>query len=186
MNEETDPYHQVIEYQRMIKNQQIEYQNSIDISYKNITPPEWMKDIWNFCQILLKNLGIKNREVSLLFCDDTFIRELNKKYRAINSATDVLAFPQEVSPGNKNFPCNEKELIKGGQPGKICAGDIVISLPALMRNANNYHVHKEEELKRLIIHGVLHLTGMDHNEDGCDMCDMLILQEKLLKDLKGG
>ncbi|MBN2535544.1 MAG: rRNA maturation RNase YbeY [Spirochaetales bacterium] len=155
--------------------QEFEYQNSIDISYKNTHPPEWIKNIEAFSQLLLKKLDIKNREISLLFCDDIFIRELNKKYRGKDSPTDVLAFPQEN---------DTSEVFAGDmKSGKICAGDVVISIPTLIRNADEYHIPREEELSRLIIHGVLHLMGMDHMEEGSDM---LVLQEKLLKDIKGG
>ena len=149
-------------------------QNCIDISFKNIESPEWIGKIKFFCEKLLKHLGKENWEVSLLFCDDSFISELNEKYRAKSGPTDVLAFPQTS---------DNIEFFRNTQSEKIYAGDIVISLPTLLKNAYNLNVHKEEELKRLIIHGILHLAGMDHKKDGCEL---LILQEKLLKGLTGG
>lgn len=201
MNEESDPYQQVdqttkkTDFSKKSDTQKTEeedsYQNSIDISYKNIKPPEWIKAIELFCQRLLKKLDMSNWEVSLLICDDTFIRELNEKYRAINNPTDVLAFPGNYCPGRNirfpgynNSPGNgEIEFLQNTQSEIIYAGDIVISLPTCVRNAYHFHIHREEELKRLIIHGILHLMGMDHTGEGGDM---LVLQEKLLKDLMGG
>jgi len=150
------------------------HQNNIDITYKNIDPPEWVGGIEDFCKILLHSLGIKNWEVSLLFCDKGFIQELNKKYRAKNYPTDVLAFPQ---------CCDTIDVLQNIQGEKIYAGDIVISLPVVSDNAYKYEIQEEEELKRLIIHGMLHLLGMDHKEEDSKM---LFLQEKLLKDLMGG
>ncbi|MBN2441448.1 MAG: rRNA maturation RNase YbeY [Spirochaetales bacterium] len=148
--------------------------NCIDISYKNITIPPWTCDVESFCLSVLEKLDIKNWEVSLVFCDDPFIAELNETYRSTPGPTDVLSFAQiddhTGSPGN-------------GQSETVYAGDIIISIPTLLKNVNTEHIEREEELKRLIIHGMLHLAGMEHKEIGCKM---LKLQEKILKDLMGG
>jgi len=61
------------------------------------------------------------------------------------------------------------------------AGDIVISLDSLRSNAETFNVTMNEELKRLLIHGILHLSGMDHSDNDPQQ-EMLQLQEKILKE----
>jgi len=62
------------------------------------------------------------------------------------------------------------------------AGDIVISIDTLFRNADEFNVAVDEELKRLLIHGILHLSGMDHSDNSPEQ-EMLKLQESILTDL---
>ena len=68
-------------------------------------------------------------------------------------------------------------------------GDIVISLDTLPVNADYFEEDRNAELKRLIVHGLLHLNGMDHGEEHIEkgsapQCEMLLLQEKVLNNLK--
>ena len=63
---------------------------------------------------------------------------------------------------------------------RYVAGDIVISVDTLKKNANYFSVSENEELKRLIIHSILHLSGMDHSDNSKDQ-PMLVLQEDILK-----
>jgi len=83
-------------------------------------------------------------EVSLLLCNDSLIRELNGRYRGIDSATDVLSFPQDA-------------------PRLL--GDVVISVETAERQASEYGVTVQEEVERLLAHGVLHLLGYDHESE---------------------
>lgn len=90
-------------------------------------------------------------ELSLSFTDDNDIRELNRAYRGKDKATDVLSFSQlEVTD----------EEIEHLHPTIL--GDIVISLDTTKAQALELNVSFEDELKRLLIHGVLHLFGYDH------------------------
>ena len=111
----------------------------------------------------------------MLFCSDEFIKELNSQYRNIDSATDVLSFE------NGEEYEDEEGLWKN-------VGDVAISLETLPKNAEYFEVDTNTELKRLIIHGILHLNGMDHGEEHIEKGvvptdEMLILQENLLADL---
>lgn len=116
-------------------------------------------------------MKLDNWEVSVLLCDDCLIRDLNLRYRGINRPTDVLTFSQGQSPGKG---------AGGGQ--KYSAGDIVISMETLNRNAKLNGVDTEEELRRLLIHGLLHLNGINHDEtDSTD--EMIALQEQMLNEL---
>lgn len=93
---------------------------------------------------LLSDLESDNG-VSVLLTDDAEICELNRDYRGKDYATDVLSFP------SGDFPEGEKNL-----------GDLVISLERVKAQAKSYEVTFEEEFNRLLIHGLLHLFGYDH------------------------
>jgi len=88
-------------------------------------------------------------EVSILFCDDPFMSELNKDYRNKNSATDVLSFEQENMPG---------------QTPQVL-GDIIISLETVESNCCGDTDTMREEVRMLVCHGLLHLLGYDHGTE---------------------
>lgn len=142
---------------------------------EDVTEPVWFNKVEPFIQTVLQKLNYDNEEISVLFCSDEFIKELNSQYRNIDSATDVLSFE------NGEEYEDEEGLWKN-------VGDIAISLETLPKNAEYFEVDTNTELKRLIIHGILHLSGMDHGEEHIEKGvvptdEMLILQENLLADL---
>ncbi len=86
-------------------------------------------------------------EISVLFCDDDDITQLNKKYRRMNKPTDVLSFEQD-GPGEA--------------AGSRALGDIVISLETAERNCHGDRTLMRREIELLFCHGLLHLLGYDH------------------------
>jgi probable rRNA maturation factor len=149
--------------------------NEVEVASAGVEPPPWRSRLARFARKVLRARGIRDWEVSILLCDDGTIRALNRKYRNLDAATDVLSFPQfdeSFAPGPA----------PAGSPreAKRSAGDVVISLETLRENAAGGGVPEEEELKRLVIHGILHLQGMDH-PDGDSR--MLELQERILSAL---
>ena len=71
----------------------------------------------------------------------------------------------------------------------FCAGDIIISVESLPKNAAYFEVDENSELKRLLVHGLLHLNGMDHGDEHIEKGvapegEMLVLQEQILEELK--
>ena len=141
-----------------------------------IDEPVWFEKVEPFVQKALSELKFDGEEISMLLCNDTYMQELNKTYRNIDSTTDVLSFE------------NDEEY--EDEEGKWkCVGDIVISLDTLPVNADYFEESRNAELKRLIVHGLLHLNGMDHGEEHIEkgtapQCEMLVLQEKVLEKLK--
>jgi probable rRNA maturation factor len=101
----------------------------------------------------IENLSVKADEVSVIFTSDEKIREYNREYRNIDHETDVLSFPF----GERNLE------------GKINLGDIIISIDAAKRQAQELGHSIDEELKILIIHGLLHLLNYDHEKDDGEM-----------------
>jgi probable rRNA maturation factor len=144
--------------------------NSVEYSFKNVRKEKWIVESIDYCYRLLKKLNISNWEVSVLFCDDDAIRELNRTYRGKDKPTDVLAFRQD---DDNNFP-NVGDVMH-------FAGDIVISIDTLKCNSDNLSIKKELELKRLLTHAILHLQGMDHKKKNDPM---LRLQEQLIEELE--
>ena len=151
--------------------------NRILISmYDEMQAPAWFDNVEAFVQTAMQALKLDGEEISILFCNDEYIRQLNKAYRQIDSATDVLSFE------------NDEEY--EDEEGKWkCLGDIAISLDTLPVNADYFEVDADSELKRLLVHGILHLNGYDHGEEHIEKgsrpeCEMLQLQEKTLAELK--
>ena len=131
-------------------------------------------DVNKIEQSLDSILGYFNerRDFSLRFVSDDEIRDLNNEYRGIDSPTDILTFA--LNDGEV-FPHPE------GQDEEL--GDIFISVDSMKRNASDFSVDENEELSRLLVHGILHLRGMDHKTNDFSSEPMLIEQEKILKDL---
>ena len=131
------------------------------------------RPVKDFLLKVLENQGKDKWEVSVLFTGDAFIPKLNREYRAKDEPTDVLSFAQVDS--KETFPA------KGG---RFYAGDIVISMETLAKNAEYFSISMNEELKRLLVHGVLHLSGMEHENNNPDQ-PMLVMQEKILNQFTG-
>lgn len=115
-------------------------------------------------------------EVSISFVDNQEIHELNKQYRNKDAATDVLSFPLMEFEDTEEDYGNEEEYV---QEDKLL-GDIVISLEKTQEQATDYGHSFERELAFLLVHGVLHLLGMDH-EDEQQEKEMLQKQENILQ-----
>jgi len=145
--------------------------NRVSISSREIPEPSWKDNAEKYALTILELLRLDHWEVSVVFTGDDFIRELNRNYRDKDEPTDVLSFGMG-------------ELVQEGKTQIYLAGDIVISLPAMMRNAQDFGVEPDGELKRLILHGILHLAGFDH-ESNDEEEPMLRRQEEILSQIKG-
>lgn len=104
----------------------------------------------NVAEAMLRALGIASAELSLVLCDDDYIRELNRSYRDRDQATDVLAFAMQ-----------EGEAVPEAS-GLLLLGDIVISLPTAARQAQASGRGLAQVATELLAHGLLHLLGFDH------------------------
>jgi probable rRNA maturation factor len=142
--------------------------NRVEFQAEEIKLPPWKSEAETFVKEVLETLGHKNWDVSVLFCNNRYIKSLNARYRNRDEATDVLS-----------FPLGEKD-----RNGRFLAGDIVVSLDALEENAGYFRVSADEELRRLLVHGILHLSGKDHATNRADE-PMLAAQEEILARLKG-
>jgi len=103
---------------------------------------------------LLLSLGLPDAELSVMFIGDRAMRALNHKWRGKDRTTDVLSFPLREG----RFPHIQPEML----------GDIVISVPVAVRQADEAGHSLTVEIERLLVHGLVHLLGYDHDgPPGC-------------------
>ena len=112
-------------------------------------------------------------DFSLHFISDEEMRILNREYRGKDEPTDILTFAINDGEEFPSFEGEEKEL-----------GDVFISIDSMHRNADSLSVDRNEELRRLLVHGILHLRGMDHESNDFSTEPMLIEQERIMKALE--
>ncbi len=103
-----------------------------------------------FLRVAQTAVGLRG-EVSVLLADDRTLRKLNREWRGKDKATDVLSFPAH-------------EEMAG-----VHAGDLAISLETARRQATEQKHTLRDEVRVLLLHGLLHLAGMDHEMDGGEM-----------------
>ncbi len=147
--------------------------NAVGIAVLDEVAPAWVVAFRRFCLRLLCAAGIEGAEVSVLLTGDRRMRELNRRYRRVDRTTDVLSFSQS----------QDADVPTSGSPS-LSMGDIVISLPAVGRNATRFGVPVEQELKRLVVHGLLHLAGWDHR-GAAERSRMMARQEALVSEMEG-
>jgi probable rRNA maturation factor len=108
---------------------------------------------------MLRAIGSEQRSATIAFVSDKKIRELNSRFRGINKSTDVLSFPAE-------------------EPDNL--GDIAISVDTAAAQSVQNGLTLNEELSQLMLHGLLHLSGYDHETDNGEMNKLeLRLRKKL-------
>lgn len=112
------------------------------------------KDISIWIETTISEEGYKLEEINYVFCDDEYLHKLNVEFLNHDTLTDIISFDYSI--------------------GKIIQGDIFISVERVEDNAKDFGVLFEDELHRVIIHGVLHYCGYkDKTED-----DAKVMREK--------
>jgi len=119
---------------------------SIDISGN--VPHFPQREIANFARRVLRELNVERDDLAIAFVDDAAMRELNRKFRRKNKTTDVLTFP-------------------GDDPSHL--GDVVISVDQARRQAADEKHSLSTEIRYLVLHGILHALGYDHETDSGEM-----------------
>lgn len=150
--------------------------NTIDISYekdsfRKLAPARYVR---GYLDKVLAELSLNNVEFSVSFIDENHMHDMNKEFRNIDDSTDILSFAAEDEEDGFTF-------ISAGRRKRVL-GDILICPQVLSRNAASFGVTENEELRRLLIHGVLHLSGDNHSTNDPSE-PMLIRQEAVLKKL---
>jgi probable rRNA maturation factor len=108
-----------------------------------------------FGERVLKKIGAGGAGATVAFVSDRAMRELNRRWRGKRGTTDVLSFPA----GQDEF-----EQAEG-----VSLGDVVISVEQAARQAGEQGLTFENEVEQLILHGLLHLRGYDHEADSGEM-----------------
>lgn len=121
-------------------------------------------------KVALQKVNCDDAQINISLVKDATIKKLNKLYRGKNYATDVLSF--EVP---KSFP-------KCGKA--CCVGDVIIGIETASRNAKNDGRTLNEELKELLVHGILHLCGYDHEKVSKAKTEkMFKMQRNIMKEV---
>lgn len=114
----------------------------------------------SWIQSVIESEGKKLEEISYIFCDDDYLLDINMKYLDHDTYTDIISFDYSV--------------------GNILQGDIYISTERVEENSREFNVSFEEEIRRVIIHGVLHLCGYkDKSEEETSL--MRLKEEEKIK-----
>lgn len=108
----------------------------------------------------------KTVEISIVLADDNFVQNLNKTYRGKNKPTNVLSFPQDPEPG----------------AGEINLGDVVLAYQTVKKEAQSQGKSFMDHASHLLVHGILHLLGHDHENDE-EAKEMESLEIKILEKL---
>jgi probable rRNA maturation factor len=115
-----------------------------------------------FCSEVLRAMGVEKRTLTVVFVGPRKMRNLNRQHLGRDSVTDVLSFSYEG------------EIVEGSP----FLGEIVIALEVAWRQAHLWRTEPERELRQLLVHGILHLLGYDHESD---TGEMKRLQQRLLR-----
>lgn len=152
-----------------------------EISYLNVEKgqEDWEAIVKKVLDKCFEEEGLLDSKLimTITFTTPEEIRKINKKYRKIDKATDVLSFPM--------FEKDElDEKIKNGDfPYEDVLGDIIISIEKVREQAEEYGHSFERELSYMLVHGFYHLMGYDHIEEE-DKKIMRPKEEKILNELK--
>ncbi len=152
-----------------------------EISYLNVEKgqEDWEAIVKKVLEKCFEEEGLLDSKLimTITFTTPEEIRKINKKYRKIDKATDVLSFPM--------FEKDElDEKIKSGDfPYEDVLGDVIISIEKVREQAEEYGHSFERELSYMLVHGFYHLMGYDHIEEE-DKKIMRPKEEKILNELK--
>jgi probable rRNA maturation factor len=116
-----------------------------------VEPERWQE----FAERALKVVPSNGAGATVAFVSDRLMRELNRRWRGKRGTTDVLS-----------FPAAQEEFEKGEG---LSLGDVVVSVEQAARQAAEHGLDFEGEVRQLILHGLLHLCGYDHETDGGEM-----------------
>ncbi|MBN2614275.1 MAG: rRNA maturation RNase YbeY [Bacteroidales bacterium] len=128
----------------------IEYQyNTSNFPFNKKLHSKWIRAV-------LEEEGFNLGQIGYIFCNDEYILEINKKFLQHDTYTDIITFPQ------------------GDLDSTIISGDIYISIDRVYDNAEKFDKTFENELGRVMVHGILHLMGYDDHTDE----DRLVMRAK--------
>ena len=145
----------------------------VEIDYREINKNDNYNELINrVMQKCFETEKLENTKlyVSIILTNDEEIRKINKKYREIDKATDVLSFP--MFEKNEISSVTEEEVL----------GDLIISIERVKEQAEEYGHSFERELAYMLVHGFYHLMGEDHIQED-EKIQMRAKEENVLKSL---
>ena len=149
--------------------------NEVDVALDGSVDEALASPVEELCRRALVALKKGGVELSVLLCDDAVIAPMNQDWRGKEGPTDVLSFAMDEG---------EAMVLPRGMPRPL--GDLVISVETAARQARELGHGLEEELKVLVVHGLLHLLGWDHETGEADAAAMRAEEARVLALLGGG
>ena len=119
---------------------------------------------------IMAYLGCSAQDLSVVFGSDRLLQDLNRTYRRKDRPTNVLAFPQSPT--------------YAGEPASTMLGDVIVALPTAAREAHDLQQSLEERVVYLLLHGLLHLLGYDHEGSAAQRRCMVALERQVLAHLQ--
>ncbi len=147
--------------------------------------PSWLSLMQTAADCALITEGVqRDCAVSIRLCGDEEIHEINREYRSVDRATDVLSFPTVNYPQGMTAG-QADHLLRRELDDELDAcmlGDLILSVPHVLAQAEEYGHRPEREAAYLIVHGLCHLMGYDHIEED-DKRKMRTMEEKILASI---
>ena len=145
-------------------------EGGIKLPYKSLSK----KNIKDIIADTMKHLELNGFTVNYIVTDNTYIQEINNQYRNKNYPTDVISFTEEDDfPGMEDSGCK-------------FLGDVYLSLEKALEQSTEYKVTFPDEVKRLVVHSILHLIGYDHEISKFEEKRMFQMEDKILSLMKNG
>ena len=144
--------------------------------------PAWLSLMQTAADCAMLTEGVKRPcAVNIRLCDDDAIHEINREFRDVDRATDVLSFPTVNYPAGKTAGQADKQLRLeyDDELDAVMLGDLILSVPHVLQQAEEYGHSPERECAYLLVHGLCHLMGYDHIEED-DKRRMRAMEEKSL------
>lgn len=144
--------------------------------------PTWLTLMQKAADAALAAEGVNRAcAVCIRICDDESIHEINREYRGVDRATDVLSFPTVNYPAGVTAGQADKLLRRelDDELDAVMLGDLIISVPHVIAQAQEYGHAVQREAAYLTVHGLCHLMGYDHIEES-DKKVMRAMEEKIL------
>ena len=148
---------------------------SLESTKLRITPAVIRKVLREILRHAETDIAIPHvNEINVMFINDARMREINFEFRKKDKPTDVLSFPQ-FAPREISGKQKVKEV------SGTYLGDLVISTETTLRQAKRFGVTRREELVRLLVHGVLHLCGYDHEKVPAKEANRMRRRERVIR-----
>ena len=147
--------------------------------------PSWLSLMQTAADCALLTEGVTREcAVCIRLCDDDAIHEINREYREVDRATDVLSFPTVNYPEGVTAGQADKYLRRelDDELNACMLGDLILSVPHVLAQAEEYGHSPEREAAYLIVHGLCHLMGYDHIEED-DKRRMRAMEERILTSI---
>lgn len=144
--------------------------------------PSWLSLMQTAADCALLTEGVKREcAVCIRLCDDEAIHKINREYREVDRATDVLSFPTVNYPAGMTAGQADQYLRRelDDELNACMLGDLILSVPHVLAQAEEYGHSPERECAYLLVHGLCHLMGYDHIEED-DKRRMRAMEEKIL------